>query len=171
MNQPAAETNTPIEAEELQAPATDLNANPTNASGEAPATPQAPKPEETNGAEAQQRSRIATANFGEIVALLSFSPQYKHLSLADLEWLVLPALATNQVTTVRGKLKNPQGLTVPLGLALWAHVSAEIDKKLQTQQQARMPFRLAPQNGRAAPFLGCWLSWPPRISNKRWSRN
>jgi cytolysin-activating lysine-acyltransferase len=100
---------------------------------------------EQNGAvDNSQRARIATATFGEIVALLSFSPVFKHLSLADLEWLVIPALATNQVTTVRGKLKDQNGLTIPLGLALWAHVSEEVDKKLEAQQQANIPFRLAP---------------------------
>jgi hemolysin-activating ACP:hemolysin acyltransferase len=93
-----------------------------------------------------QRARVATATFGEIVALLSFSPVYKHMSLADLEWLIIPALATNQVTTVRGKLKDKNDLTVPLGLALWAHVSVEVDKKLEAQQQQRIPFRLAPQD-------------------------
>ncbi len=38
--------------------------------------------------EAVQRARV----FGEIVALLSFSPVFKHLSLGDLEWLVIPGL-------------------------------------------------------------------------------
>lgn len=100
--------------------------------------------------EAGQRARVATSTFGEIVALLSFSPVFKHLSLGDLEWLVIPALANNQVTVVRGKLKDQHGLMVPIGLSLWAHVSEEVDKKLEAQQQANMPFRLAPQE---------WKSW------------
>lgn len=109
-------------------------------------------PPETNGG---QRTRVATATFGEIVALLSFSPVFKHMSLADLEWLVIPALATNQVTTVRGTLKNQQGLTIPLGLALWAHVSEEVDQKLEAQQKAHMPFRLAPHEWKSGEIP--WL--------------
>jgi hemolysin-activating ACP:hemolysin acyltransferase len=50
------------------------------------------------------------------------------------------------VTVVRGKLKDQNGLLVPIGLALWAHVSEEVDKKLEAQQQANIPFRLGPQD-------------------------
>ncbi|MBA3967766.1 MAG: toxin-activating lysine-acyltransferase [Nitrospirales bacterium] len=115
-----------------------------------------PTPSPTASApDASQRARVATATFGEIVALLSFSPVFKHLSLADLEWLVIPALATNQVTTVRGKLKDQEGLTIPLGLALWAHVSEDVDKKLEAQQQASMPFRLAPHEWKSGEIP--WL--------------
>lgn len=77
------------------------------------------------------------------------------MSLADLEWLVIPALATNQVTTVRGKLKDQNGLTIPLGMALWAHVSEEVDKKMESQQQANIPFRLAPHDWKSGEIP--WL--------------
>lgn len=33
-----------------------------------------------------QQARNVTATFGEIVALLSVSPVYKHMSLAELKW-------------------------------------------------------------------------------------
>lgn len=65
------------------------------------------------------------------------------------------ALATNQVTVVRGKLKGQNGLLVPIGLALWAHVSEEVDNKLEAQQQANMPFRLAPQDWKSGEIP--WL--------------
>ncbi|WNM62095.1 toxin-activating lysine-acyltransferase [Candidatus Nitrospira neomarina] len=105
--------------------------------------------------EAGQRARVATATFGEIGAMLSFSPVYKHLSLADLEWLVIPALAINQVTVVRGKLKDQNGLLVPMGLALWAHVSEDVDKRLEAQQQSNIPFHLAPQDWKSGEIP--WL--------------
>jgi hemolysin-activating ACP:hemolysin acyltransferase len=63
-------------------------------------------------------------------------------------------LKSNQVTTVRGKLKDKKGLTIPLGLALWAHVSEEVDKKFEAQQQ-RLPFRLAPQDWKSGEIP--WL--------------
>ena len=75
------------------------------------------------------------------------------------------ALATNQVTTVRGKLKDQNGLTIPLGLALWAHVSDEVDKKLETQQQTNIPFRLAPHEWKSGkiPWLLAVLVSCPRF--------
>lgn len=103
----------------------------------------------------QARVNKTTMAFGEIVVLLSRSPMYRHMSLADLEWLVMPALMTNQVTTVRGKLKDQRGLTVPLGLALWAHVSEDVDKKLEAQKKSNIPFRLAPQDWKSGDIL--WL--------------
>lgn len=90
------------------------------------------------------------AGLGETVAMLARDPKFRHLALSDLEWLVLPPLAANQVLTLRGKVKDKDGqengLTVPLCLALWAKVSEEIDQKLQAQQKAGAPLRLAPQD-------------------------
>ncbi|GJL61948.1 MAG: hypothetical protein NPIRA04_06020 [Nitrospirales bacterium] len=103
----------------------------------------------------QARVNKTTMAFGEMVALLSRSPIYRHMSLADLEWLVIPALMTNQVTTIRGKLKDQQGLTIPLGLAMWAQVSEDVDKKLEAQKEANIPFRLAPQEWKSGDIP--WL--------------
>ncbi|MDR4459115.1 MAG: toxin-activating lysine-acyltransferase [Nitrospirales bacterium] len=104
---------------------------------------------------AVHKVKPVVALFGEIVALLSFSLVFKHLSLGDLEWLMIPALSTNQMTVVRGKLKDQNGLLVPMGFALWAHVSVDVDNKLEAQQQANVPFRLAPQDWKsgAIPWL------------------
>ncbi len=103
----------------------------------------------------QDRVNKTTIAFGEIVALLSRSSYFRHMSLVDLEWLVIPPLMHNQVSTVRGKVKDQEGLTIPLGLALWARVSEEVDKKLEAQKQANAPFRLAPQEWKSGniPWL------------------
>lgn len=47
-----------------------------------------------------------------------------------------------------------------MGLALWGHVSEDVDKKLEVQQQARMPFRLAPHEWRSGeiPWLLAMLA-------------
>jgi hypothetical protein len=50
-------------------------------------------------AEAVQRAamhRRMAASFGDIVGLMMQAPQFKHMTLTDLEWLVLPGLATGQ---------------------------------------------------------------------------
>ncbi|QDG78753.1 hypothetical protein [Labrenzia sp. PHM005] len=70
---------------------------------------------------------------GETTGKLARDPKFKHLSLSDLQWLVLPPLAANQVLTLRGKVKDKDGqengLSVPLCLALWAKVSEGVDQK------------------------------------------
>ncbi|MET1412192.1 toxin-activating lysine-acyltransferase [Roseibium sp. HPY-6] len=92
--------------------------------------------------------RDLNAGFGEIVTLMLRDPYLRHLSLADLEWLVAPPLAVNQVLTLRGKVKDKDGLesglTVPLAFALWAKVSKAVDEKLEAQKAAGAPLRLAP---------------------------
>lgn len=88
--------------------------------------------------------RVAIA-YGEIVAVLARAPRYRHLSLADLEWLVLPPLLANQFRVVSAQMKGPTGLQVPLGAAFWAFVSPEVAAKLEAQKKDGALFRLAPQ--------------------------
>jgi cytolysin-activating lysine-acyltransferase len=87
-------------------------------------------------------AKAQTAAFGEIVALLMHSPQYKYLTLSDMEWLVLPALLTGQFSLATAQSKA-SGLTSPVGLVLWASVSQEVDKRLSAA--AEQPVRLNPQ--------------------------
>ncbi|MDR4496285.1 MAG: toxin-activating lysine-acyltransferase [Nitrospirales bacterium] len=46
-------------------------------------------------------------------------------------------------------------LTIPLGMALWAHVSDEVDKKLEVQLKANIPFRLDPHDWKSGKIP--WL--------------
>lgn len=135
------------------------------------------------------RSKMISAFFGKIVTLLMRSPHYKHYSLSDLEWLVIPALLTNQFLVVEAQMKLPVpqnengdapvdgwqpkgaakkpvdraqpegavkeavaggqpddtpvvGPRIPVGLALWAKVSPEVDEKLSANLYA--PVKLRP---------------------------
>ncbi|MEM5585776.1 hypothetical protein WNZ15_25175 [Roseibium sp. AS2] len=94
--------------------------------------------------------RNLNAGLGETVTMLLRDPKLRHLSLSDLERLVLSALTANQILTLRGKVKDKDGQengpTVPLCLALWAKVSEEVDQKLDAQQKAGAPLRLASQD-------------------------
>jgi hemolysin-activating ACP:hemolysin acyltransferase len=85
-------------------------------------------------------SKHLTAQFGEIVTVLMRSPLYKHYSLADMQWLVLPPLLTGQYALATAQHKD-NGMTAPVGLVLWARVSDDVDKRLQTLKQ---PIKLAP---------------------------
>lgn len=70
------------------------------------------------------------------------SASHKHYSLSDLEWLLVPPLLLNQFTLLSGKPKDGPDVAVPLGLALWAKVSEEVDKKLAAN--LTQPLRLRP---------------------------
>nr|WP_321483048.1 toxin-activating lysine-acyltransferase [uncultured Cohaesibacter sp.] len=99
------------------------------------------------------------ASVGEAVMLLARDAKWRYASLGDLEWLVTPAIMANQFMTLRGKVKNKDGeetgATIPLGLALWAKVSEEVDAKLKAQKEAGVQFRLAPQDWTSGDSL--WL--------------
>jgi cytolysin-activating lysine-acyltransferase len=83
--------------------------------------------------------------FGQIVWLLSQSPMHRELKIKDLEWSIMPAVLNQQFRIFRfgplpgldaGKLA-PAGLDkaaieqLPLGVALWAKLSAEAEAKLE----------------------------------------
>ncbi len=88
------------------------------------------------------------ASLGEAVFLLARDAKWRHMSLMDIGWLLMPAIAANQFMTLRGKVKDKEGgetgVTIPLGLALWAKVSEEVSEKLIAQKKAEAPVRLSP---------------------------
>lgn len=98
------------------------------------------------------RTKLMAAAFGEIVSVLMRSPHYKHYSLTDLEWLVVPPLLNNQFSLAEAQTKEG-GLAAPVGVALWASVSEEVDQKL-TEGLDR-PIRLRPDEWRSGDIL--WM--------------
>ncbi len=90
--------------------------------------------------QAFRRGKLRTANFDAAVALFTCSPAHKHYTLADLEWLLIPALRLNQFMAAEVKL--PTGQAVPAALVLSARVSAEADARLSAEP--RYPIRLHP---------------------------
>lgn len=77
---------------------------------------------------------IATM-FGEMVWVLSQSPVYKQLKIADLEWMLMPPILLGQYRLFHRE-------TTPLGFALWAYLSDEVERKMQAALAAGAPFRL-----------------------------
>jgi cytolysin-activating lysine-acyltransferase len=82
------------------------------------------------------------ATVGQITVILMRTPQHRHTFLSDLEWLVMPAIATNQVMTADGR-DSKTGITVPLAIVLWACVSEEVDTRLSSYPEQRV--RLKPE--------------------------
>ena len=87
----------------------------------------------------QARNLLAT--FGEIVSLMMQQPNGKHHSLADLEWMVVPALQSNQYAVAQAQSKT-NGFVAPVAFVLWASVSEDVDQRLMANINA--PIRLAP---------------------------
>jgi hemolysin-activating ACP:hemolysin acyltransferase len=90
--------------------------------------------------------------FAQVVTVLMRSPRYRHYTLGDLEWLVIPPLLTGQYTVANTSSKQ-NGVTVPVAIALWASVSADVDKKLS--ENLHLPIKLRPDEWRSGDVL--WL--------------
>jgi cytolysin-activating lysine-acyltransferase len=81
--------------------------------------------------------------FGEIVWLMSQSAAHKHFAIADLEWMVMPAVLLNQYCLFHDQAR-------PVGAALWAFLSEEAEAKLSLN-----PVRLRPDDWKSGDR--CWL--------------
>ena len=125
-----------------------------------PATPGAAAASEATAGgpaseEARRRAAAAVRHslaFAQIVSILMHSPRYRHYTLGDLEWLVLPPLLTGQCSVAEAKSKE-NGASVPVAVALWASVSADVDRRLT--ENLNTPIRLRPDEWRSGDIL--WL--------------
>jgi hemolysin-activating ACP:hemolysin acyltransferase len=110
-------------------------------------------PRELDDEEAKRRlaaARHASATFGEIVTLLMRTPEYKDVSLGDLDALVVPPLLSGQVSVATAH-SNISGVTMPVGAILWARVSPEVAKRLASQ--AGHTIRLAPEEWKSGDIV------------------
>ena len=86
---------------------------------------------------------------GEICWLMSQSRYHRHFSLGDLEWMIMPAVLAEQFRVFRSE----QGL--PLGVALWAYLSAETEARFIDQVESGAGARLKPEDWQSGDRL--WL--------------
>ena len=94
---------------------------------------------------------------GEIVWIMTQSPGHKHFALGDLEWMVMPALALEQYRIFRNG-------TQPLGVAFWAYLNEDAEKKLLSGGSHLRPdewavgMKIDPEDGISAKKGGTlWL--------------
>ncbi|MEQ1614740.1 MAG: toxin-activating lysine-acyltransferase [Hyphomicrobiaceae bacterium] len=99
------------------------------ASGEVTAQPTTGAAAAAPGRKAAARFERYTQDFTQAVTVLARDAGYKNLRLADLEWLVVPPLLVGQVRIALTRA-TPEAPLVPSAVALWARVSAEVDKRL-----------------------------------------
>ena len=90
-----------------------------------------------NGAQSDDtRARAAqhiSAAFGGIVTVFMQTSGFQDYTLADLKWLVVPAIVTGQFSLVQARLKG-SGDIRPVGVLLWASVSDSVDQRLSAEQ-------------------------------------
>jgi hemolysin-activating ACP:hemolysin acyltransferase len=92
-------------------------------------------------------------SFAHIVMLLMRSPQYQALALADLKWMVMPALLSNQCAVLESN-ETPVGTPREArAMALWATVSPAVDARLQQDQNPAL--QLAADDWRSGDII--WL--------------
>jgi hemolysin-activating ACP:hemolysin acyltransferase len=102
----------------------------------------------------RQKALAALRNslaFTQIIGVLMRSEHYKHYTLGDLEWLVVPPMLAGQYRI--GEAKPKAGGSIPVAVVLWASVSADVDKRLE--QIGRAPIRLRPDEWTSGDIL--WL--------------
>jgi cytolysin-activating lysine-acyltransferase len=89
----------------------------------------------------------------QIVMLMLQSPNYRHCSLSDLEWMVLPPLMLGQLAMAEPRPEQ-SGSSPPMAVMFWASVSTEIDRRISSNLSA--PIRLRPDEWRSGDIL--WIA-------------
>lgn len=96
-------------------------------------------PKEELKRRAQLAKQLSSA-FGDIVTLLMRSQSERGKTLADLEWMVVPAMQTGQFAVAEAQAQDT-GVVAPMGVVLWAMVSESVDKRLAAQLDQPMDLK------------------------------
>ena len=109
---------------------------------------------------------VATRNWasiGEIAVVYSRSPALSHYSLADTEWLILPAILNSQFYVVKAA-SDLTGFHAPIAAVTWAFVSPEVDARLSSAPSHRS--RLGPREWKCGEigWIVDWAGEPPGVA-------
>ena len=84
--------------------------------------------------------------FGTLVMAVMALPRYRHLSLADLQPVLLDPMIRDRLAIAQPRATDA-GLADLAGFAIWASVSEAVDAKIREQIKAGVwPVRLAPED-------------------------
>jgi hemolysin-activating ACP:hemolysin acyltransferase len=121
--------------------------------GKAPSAPAAPPAAPKAAAPlSPELLKLISASIGDNCVVMSKSPAYKFHTLADIEWLVMPAVLTGQIYVAELQHQDT-GARAPVAVVTWASVSDDIDQRLRTNPTNRI--RLLPQEWRSGEHI--WI--------------
>jgi hemolysin-activating ACP:hemolysin acyltransferase len=100
-----------------------------------------------------ERSRRTLVALGEIVSVLMKAPEHRNMTLATLQAMVAPPIASGQFMVLTAHQKE-RGAAVPIAVAMWANVSDEIDRRLS--QAGDQPHTMAPADWTSGKIA--WLT-------------
>lgn len=103
-------------------------------------------------AQRRKLSKELQAAFGSIVSIMMRTPNLRQATLADVEALVVPAVATGQFAVAEAQSKE-NGATAPVAAVLWANVSEEVDRRLSVEGDK--PVKLEPKDWKSGDIP--WL--------------
>lgn len=116
--------------------------NEADGNGEASGNDRSKPSPETLAKLEEVRGKVA-AGFTQVVMAMMATPRYRHLSIVDLEWLVLEPLLHNCIAVAATREKLKAGAQPMVGVAIWAKVSSEVGKAIEEQVKAgTFPIRL-----------------------------
>lgn len=121
-------------------------------SGEAGAAATDPGVSPEVAAQRRKLSKELQAAFGSIVSIMMRTPNLRQATLADVEALVVPAVATGQFAVAEAQSKE-NGATAPVAAVLWANVSEEVDRRLSVEGDK--PVKLEPKDWKSGDIP--WL--------------
>lgn len=112
--------------------------------------------------ELRRRAAIAkqlSSAFGDIVTLLMRSESDCKRTLADLEWMIVPALMAGQFAVAEAQSKE-NGVVAPMAAVLWAMVSEDVDRRLAAELDKPMQMQAAEWRSGDIPWIVAALGDP-----------
>ncbi len=101
---------------------------------------EAAKPSEEERRRNATASRQRAATFGDLAMLAIQHNSYRNMAIADLDWLIGPAIMTGNFMIANATRED--GAVLPIAAITWARVSEELDRRLV--ENLSRPFRLSP---------------------------
>jgi hemolysin-activating ACP:hemolysin acyltransferase len=93
----------------------------------------------------------AALGLGEVMSVLQRSPRHRKATLADLDWMILPALRFGQYRIAKDAKRG--GATPPEALIAWAKVSPAVDARIMANPH--QPIHLAPSEWQSGQIV--WI--------------
>lgn len=84
---------------------------------------------------------LRAAAFGEIMAVLLQSPRHRDVTLGALTRSMVPPFLTKQYVIAKAKGDRDDAPATPVGVAFWARVSDEVDRRLQSEPDKPIELR------------------------------